>query len=366
MTTGFVFHEKYLWHDTGNQWLTLTHVPPMQPLQHVESPETKRRFKNLLHVTEIWSDLIELKPRQATKAELLRVHEEAYIDKVETLSKKHGGNAGLDAPFGRSGYDIFSLTAGGTIMALDAVVTGQVDNAYALVRPPGHHALPDKGYGFCIFNNIAVAIRHAFATHQLNRIAVVDWDVHHGNGTEAIFYNESDVLTISIHQELCFPPNTGYIEDNGAGEGTGYNLNIPLPSGSGHGAYITAMEQLVVPALQQYKPDLIIVANGLDANMFDPMGRMMAWSETYRVMTQMMLDVAATCCEGRLVINHEGGYSEAYVPYCGLAVIETLLGKSSGWEDPYKPVCEGKEQQALRPHQTALIQSIEPLLDQIR
>lgn len=220
------------------------------------------------------------------------------------------------------------------------MLEGKTNNAYALIRAPGHHALPDTGYGFCIFNNIAIAVRHALAVHNLERIAIVDWDVHHGNGNETIFYAESQVLNISIHQDQCFPPDSGHIIAQGEGKGEGYNINIPLPPGSGHAAYLAACKRVVIPALRHYKPDLIIIASGFDASYFDPLGRMMAWSETYRLMTRMLREVANDCCQGRLVACHEGGYSEAYVPFCGLAVIEELCGVSSGLADPYRPICE--------------------------
>ena len=154
--------------------------------------------------------------------------------------------------------------------AVESVMKGATDNAYALVRPPGHHAEPNRGRGYCIFGNIAVAVKYALAKLGVSRVAVVDWDVHHGNGTQLAFYENPDVLTISIHQDNLYPTASGAMEDNGAGRGAGFNLNLPMPPGSGVGAYLAAFERVVVPALRKFKPELIVVASGLDANAYDP------------------------------------------------------------------------------------------------
>jgi acetoin utilization deacetylase AcuC-like enzyme len=169
----------------------------------------------------------------------------------------------------------------------------------------------------------------------VERIAVVDWDVHHGNGTQSIFYADPSVLTISIHQDRCYPVDSGGLEERGEGEGHGYNVNVPLPAGSGHEAYVQAMARVVVPALRSFAPDLIVVSSGFDASVFDPMGRMLLDSETFRAMAAVLVDEADSLCDGRLVAVHEGGYSEVYVPFCGLAVVETLAGRATAVTDPY-------------------------------
>jgi acetoin utilization deacetylase AcuC-like enzyme len=166
------------------------------------------------------------------------------------------------------------------------------------------------------------------------RIAVVDWDVHHGNGTEAVFYDRDDVLTISLHQERNYPMDTGDCEDRGAGAGFGANINIPLPPGSGHSNYIEVIERLVIPALQAYGPDAIIVACGYDAAAVDPLSRTLATAETFRQMTQLMMEAAHDLCEGRLTLVHEGGYSEVYVPFCGHGVLQELSRSAVCAPDP--------------------------------
>src|SRR5205807_9423614 len=161
---------------------------------------------------------------------------------------------------------------------LEAVWNGEVDNAYALTRPPGHHAEAGEGRGFCVFANIAVAVRYAQEELGVGRAAIVDWDVHHGNGTEHAFYDDPSVLAISLHQDNNYPPNSGAITDTGSGAGEGYNINVPLPAGSGVGAYVAAFERAVVPALRAYQPELIIIASGLDASAMDPLASMMMTS----------------------------------------------------------------------------------------
>ena len=355
MSTGFVWHERYMWHDTGNLPADLPPGHLVQPNIPYENPETKRRLRNLIEVTGLSDELVPIRPRPATEAELLRFHTPEYIARIQKLSDERGGEAGEIASFGYGSYDIARLAVGGVIEAVDAVLDGQVNNVYALIRPPGHHAEPDRGRGFCIFGNIALAVMHAQRVRDLGRIAVVDWDVHHGNGTQLAFYEDPDVLTISLHQDRRYPFDTGFLDENGTGEGEGFNINVPLPPGSGHGAYIATVDQVVVPALLAYRPELIVVACGLDAAMSDPLGRMMCYSDTYREMTRMLKEVAADQCEERLVMAHEGGYSTTDVPTCGLAVVEELAGCRTGREDSagtYVPLTGGFE---LQPHQKAII-----------
>jgi acetoin utilization deacetylase AcuC-like enzyme len=175
---------------------------------------------------------------------------------------------------------------------------------------------------------------------------VVDWDVHHGNGTQAIFYERSDVLTISLHQENCFPPGYSGAEDMGRGQGEGWNLNIPLLPGAGHDAYLYAMDRLVMPMLDRFRPDVIVVASGLDANAVDPLARMQLHSETYRAMTARMKEAAARHCGGRLVMVHEGGYAESYVPFCGLAIVEELAGVRTAVADPMLELIQAQQPSA--------------------
>ncbi|MBS0395916.1 MAG: class II histone deacetylase, partial [Proteobacteria bacterium] len=226
---------------------------------------------------------------------------------------------------------------------------------YALVRPPGHHAEPDRGRGYCVFGNAVIAVRHAQRVHRLSRVAVVDWDVHHGNGTETAFLDDPSVLTISVHQDRCYPVDSGQLEVTGRGRAAYTNLNVPLPAGSGHGAYLAAFERAVVPALLRFRPELVVIASGLDANAMDPLGRMMATSATYRELARLVLEAAGATAGGRVVATHEGGYSNAYVPFCGLAVVEAFAGSRSAANDPYLEELMAQAGHALLPHQAALI-----------
>ena len=219
----------------------------------------------------------------ATEEELRRVHPASYLEAFKRLSSDKGGELGERTPFGPGGYDIAALSAGLATEALRTVLKGEQRNAYALSRPPGHHCLPDKPMGFCLLANIAIAIEAAFAEKRAARVAVIDWDVHHGNGTEGIFYERDDVLTISLHQENNYPRDSGNTADRGAGRGEGYNINIPMVPGTGHLGYLHAFERIVLPALHAYKPDAIIVACGFDASGVDPLSRMLATSGTFGI-----------------------------------------------------------------------------------
>lgn len=337
MATGFFWDEQCFWHAGGNYAFMLPIGGLVQPLAAgglPENPETKRRLKNLMDVTGLSRDLDVRAADAARKEDLLRVHPASYLDEFKRLSDAGGGELGRRTPFATGGYEIAAKSAGLAKAAVDAVVTGAVENAYALSRPPGHHCLPDFPNGFCLMANIAIAIEAAKANHGLGRVAVVDWDVHHGNGTEAIYYDRNDVLTISMHQEGNYPLDTGAISARGRGAGEGYNMNVPLPAGAGHTAYLAVMDEIVVPALEAFKPDLIIVACGFDAAAVDPLARMLATADTFRQMTDRIKTAAQNLCGGKLVLVHEGGYSEFYVPFCGHATLEALSGSTITAPDP--------------------------------
>jgi acetoin utilization deacetylase AcuC-like enzyme len=360
MATGWLCHELYFWHDTRSAagFLPAGHGV-IEPDTHAENPQTKRRFRNLLEVSGLLGRLVQIEPRAATEEEILRCHTLEYLERIKALSAENGGDAGEFTPFGPGSYEIALLAAGGVITAVDAVLDGKVDNVYALVRPPGHHAEADIGRGFCIFANAAIAARHAREARGLERVAVVDWDVHHGNGTQKAFYSDPTVLTISSHQDNYYPPDSGHVHEIGEAEGEGFSINIPLPPGSGSGAYVAAYERVVAPALRAFKPELVIVASGLDANAMDPLAHMMVHSGGYRRLTEIVMEVAEEVCGGRLVVEHEGGYSSAYVPYCGLAIVEQLSGIKSSIDDPFLPIFEGVGGQELQPHQEAAIAAAE-------
>jgi len=356
--TNFVWHELYAWHDNGNYAGFIPSGYPAQPGVHNENPETKRRFKNLLDASGFINNLHVTTPEMCTEEDLLRFHTPDYVKSIEERSALLGGDAGEITAFGHGGYEIAKLSAGGVIGATTDIVAGTYDNAYVLNRPPGHHADADMGRGFCIFGNVVVAAKHAIAKLGLERVAVVDWDVHHGNGTETAFYDDPNVLTISVHQDNWFPVGRGFVDHVGEGAGEGAAINIPLPPGSGVGAYESAFDRVVVPALQAFKPDLIYVASGFDASAYDPLGRMMMHSKGYNSLAKKLVAVAGDVCGGRLVMAHEGGYSPTYVPFCGAAVMEALTGLSCDFEDPYLDFAASMGGQDLQPTQEAVITSV--------
>jgi len=366
MATGFLYHELYMWHDTGHLAGPVPYGNPVQPYEHSEHPETKRRIRNLLEVSGLLKQLTPLEPRPATEEEILRFHTRAHLERIRAGSAYFGIDAGVATPMGRGSFEIALLSAGGVIECVDAVLGGRVENAYALVRPPGHHALRDLAMGFCLFGNAAISGFHLLEAHQLARIAFVDWDVHHGNGTQAAFWEDPRALTISIHQDNCFPPNSGQLSDRGAGKGEGYNINIPLPPGSGVGAYEATFDRVVVPALRKFRPEFIIVPSGFDAGAHDPLGRQMMTSDGFRSLTRKLMAVANEVCGGRLVLCHEGGYNAATAPFFGLAVLEELSGIHTGVVDPFQEMLGGLGGHVLQPHQEAVIGSAAELVEALQ
>lgn len=344
--TGFFFDERCFWHSGGNYAFMAPVGGLVQPASTgglPENPETKRRLKNLIEVTGLLADLHPTGAEPASEEDLRRVHPAGFLATFRETAASGGGETGLRAPYGPDGYDIAALSAGLVVHALAAVLDGTCSNAYALSRPPGHHCLPDWQNGFCLLANIAIAIEAARAAGAAERFAVLDWDVHHGNGTEAIFYSDPDVLTVSLHQERNYPLDTGDFSDRGEGKGLGTNLNIPLPPGTGHKGYLAAMERLALPAIRTFKPDVLIIACGFDAAAFDPLSRMMASAETFRAMTRQVMDLAADICGGKLVMAHEGGYSEVYVPFCGHAVLQEMSGSAITAPDPFAATLEARQ-----------------------
>ena len=356
--TGFVCDESYFWHDTGAAALALPPGGYIQPDSSAESPESKRRFKNLMERTGLYDKLVLIKPTQATLEQLQYFHTSAHIERVKSLSESGGGDCGSLAIVGRGSYEIAKLAAGGAITAVKAVAEGRCDNAYALTRPPGHHAEADRGMGYCIFNNAAIAALYARKELGMERVMVIDWDVHHGNGTEDAFYKDPNVLFVSLHQEKLYPAGRGEIDQIGDGEGRGSTVNIPLIAGTGDAGYMYALEQVVAPVTNKFKPQLIIISAGQDANMFDPLARMMVTVDGYKRMTKFMLELAKANCEGKLVALHEGGYSTAYVPFCSHAVVEELSGVSTDLDDPFTAIFSATPYNVLSDQQKVRVEEV--------
>jgi acetoin utilization deacetylase AcuC-like enzyme len=209
-----------------------------------------------------------------------------------------------------------------------------------------------------MLGNVALAVMHLRVARGVGRVAVVDWDVHHGNGTETAFWHDPDVLAISLHQEGLYPLGRGALTHVGEGAGRGSTINIPLPAGSAAGAYLAAFERVVLPALERFAPELVFVASGLDAGAFDPLGRMQLRSPDYRALTDLLVATVGRLCGGRLVCCHEGGYSAVYVPYCGAAIVEGLLGIEPVVVDPFlQDDLDGLDGRPLPAHELAAVEA---------
>lgn len=273
--------------------------------------------------------LEKIRSREAVADELERVHARGYIDQAERDIRD-----GCDAL--RTGdtsvcpgtWTAALHAAGGTLNAVSAVMAREVKNAFCLVRPPGHHATSDRGMGFCVFNNVALAARHAQVVHGAKRVLIVDWDVHHGNGTQDIFYRDPSVFYFSVHQWPLYP-GTGSVEERGAGEGEGTTLNLPVSAGVGGEVVLGGMERALVPAMADFQPELVLVSAGFDSRERDPLGELRLTDEDFRSMTRQVLGLAADYAGGRLVSVLEGGYGLEGLARAVRAHVEELHGAAS-------------------------------------
>lgn len=366
---GYIWNTLYSWVDTGTGgFFPSDPSTGSQPISHhIAHSDTKRRLNELIQVSQLRDRLTHMDAAYATEADILRVHTQDYLDGIQAQSALAKGGDGGDGAtaFGKGGYEIALLAAGGAIRAVESVLTAEVDRAYALINPPGHHAERATGMGFCMFNNASVAAAYAREHLGVTRVAIVDWDVHHGNGAQDIWWESGDVLAISIHQKNCFPADSGHRHQNGEGAGAGATLNIPLPPGSGNAVYSLAFDDVVLPALRRFKPELIIVASGFDASVLDPLARMMVTKEGFAALTRKVLDVATEVCDGKIAFVQEGGYSPYYLPFCGLGVFEELTESHSGFDDAYHGLISGMGCDDLADHQRAEIAAAAELVANI-
>ncbi|HEU5422135.1 MAG TPA: class II histone deacetylase [Nitrolancea sp.] len=358
--TGLVFNDRYLQHNTNPYRLRSgAPLPFVEAVDHYSNPRLVERTKKLLDLTGLSAKLTPIAAYPATVEDLAAYHDLDYVRRVEALCRAGGGETGQGAPAGADSYEIARLAAGGVMAAVDAVMQGEVAQCFALVRPPGHHAMADKGMGFCIFSNVAVAAHYARRRYGLERILILDWDVHHGNGTQDAFYRDPGVLFVSLHQDGLYPPGFGEREQTGAGPGEGHTVNIPLPAGSGDAAYLAALERVVLPIARQFQPQLVMISAGQDASANDPLGRMCLSAEAYRRMTALLGQFAGETAGGRLVVAQEGGYSEIYGPYCTLAIAEELAGERTGIEEPMaaERIAAWPSSRTVSPDQAAAIEA---------
>jgi acetoin utilization deacetylase AcuC-like enzyme len=308
MNVGYVYHEDYLKHETGS---------------HPENPGRLTAIMNALTQSGMINRLTRIEPVSAAVDQIKYIHFPGYIDYVKDFSSIERA-LDMDTPTSIDSFKVALLAAGGVISGVDAVMNG-TDSVFALVRPPGHHAEPDKGMGFCLFNNIAIAARYAQSI-GLERVLIVDWDVHHGNGTQKAFYNDKSVLYFSIHQYPHYP-GTGKIKEIGTGSGKGLTINVPLPSGAGDADYFYVFNEILVPAARQFKPDIILVSAGQDGHKDDPLSGMNLTSEGFAMMSETVRSLAVELCGGKLVLALEGGYDYRALGESVVMIFKGLLGE---------------------------------------
>jgi len=262
----------------------------------------------MLEEPEMKKVLEEVKPRPATREELKMIHAPAYIDQVAQTEGKSYFRLDMDTSTCAKSYETALLAAGGLLELIKVVMEGKLNNGFALVRPPGHHAERDRAMGFCLFNNVAIGAQYAIQTFSLDRVLIVDWDVHHGNGTQNSFYEDPRVLYISTHRFGFFYPGTGSAQEVGKGKGLGFTVNVPFSTGAGDAEYGNIFETLIKPIALEYQPQLILVSAGFDTHYDDPLGGMEVTEKGFARMTQTLMEVAQTTAQGKLVITLEGGY----------------------------------------------------------
>ncbi len=313
MKVGFVYDPVYLKHDTG---------------QHVENAGRLEAIISLLEETGLTRELELIKPRAASVEELSLVHDKQHIARILDVAQRGGGWLDADTVMSADSYEAAVYAAGGAITATEAVISGQVTSAFALVRPPGHHATPRQAMGFCLFNNVAVATKYALAKYNLERIAIIDFDVHHGNGTQDIFYDSPQVLYISTHEYPLYP-GTGDVEDTGSGAARGTTVNIPLPPGCGDDEYLAAFEQVITPVVRRFKPQFIMVSAGYDAHWADGLALMQVTITGFARMVEIIRGLAEELCHGQIVICLEGGYHLQALSHSVKATFDSLIGNTS-------------------------------------
>jgi acetoin utilization deacetylase AcuC-like enzyme len=323
MKVGYVYDSVYLEHDTG---------------QHPENASRLEAIMSRLNESGLKKRLYHIPPRPATIEELALVHHEEYIAYVQAVAKSGGAWLDPDTVVSPGSYKAALYAAGGLIRATEVVMT-EDGSAYALVRPPGHHATATQGMGFCLFNNVAIAARYALKKFSLERVAIIDFDVHHGNGTQDAFYRDPKVLYVSTHESPLYP-GTGGLEETGSGEAEGTTVNVPLPAGSGDGEYLQVFDEIIVPVVRRFRPELVLVSAGYDGHWSDRLAMMDLSVTGYARMAGIIKGLADELCRGHLVFTLEGGYPLAALAASVKTTFDVLLGEKD-IDDPLGPAQSG-------------------------
>ncbi len=303
---------------------------------HVENNRRTARAMALLAERELLDQMMQVRVAPVTPEALHRIHSPEYISCIAAFAAAGGGMLDFETYMTPASYQVALMSAGAALAVTRAVVKGQARNGISIMRPPGHHALPAKAMGFCLFANAALAARFAQQELGLARVLIIDWDVHHGNGTEAIFYDDPTVAFVSLHQSPLWP-GTGAVGDIGVGPGKGYTMNIPMPPGSGDAGYLRAFDELIVPFAHRFQPQLIIVSSGYDVHWRDPLSQMALSLRGYTELAHRARMLAEALCDGRLVVLLEGGYDLGAVSYGVCDTALALMGRETEAEDPFGP-----------------------------
>lgn len=312
MQVGLVYDPIYLKHDTG---------------LHPENASRLEAVISYLDETGLKKKLTLIKPLPAAESEILMVHSREHITRLRQLAERGGGHPDADTVVSPDSYEVALYAAGGAIRATAAVMRDEVDSAFALVRPPGHHATRNEAMGFCLFNNIAIAAKYVLSEYKLQRIAIIDFDVHHGNGTQEAFYDNPHVLYVSTH-EHPFYPGTGNMDETGSGEAKGTKVNIPLPAGCGDTEYLKVYDEIIIPIVSCFKPEIIMVSAGYDAHQADEIAMMRLTVSGFAGIVRNIKQLADNLCQGRMVFSLEGGYSLKALPASVKATFDVLLGNT--------------------------------------
>jgi acetoin utilization deacetylase AcuC-like enzyme len=294
--------------------------------QHPERPERFDAVLGALRASGALDRMLPLESRCATEEDLLLCHTPAYLRTARhDVEAGHAYLSTGDTDIDERSWDAAVRAAGGALNAVDAVITGNARNAFCLVRPPGHHATASRGMGFCLLNNVALAARHAQRRHNLERVLIVDWDVHHGNGTQDIFYPDPSVLFFSTHQWPLYP-GTGRADETGEGAGKGTTMNFPFPAGSGRKEIMGAVENSLIPAADRFRPNLVLISAGFDSRIGDPLGGFTLTDKDFADLTRRVMEIADRHCSGRMVSLLEGGYNLQGLASAAAAHVDALMG----------------------------------------